>query len=72
MPRGPSGERRPADLVGCAVMVAKLATGEISEVKAKPSGKVRSGRAGAAARSKALSPKQRSEIARKAAKARWQ
>ena len=31
MPRGPNGERRPADAVGCAVTVAKIATGEIEE-----------------------------------------
>ena len=31
MPRGPNGERRPADVVGCAVTVAKIATGEIEE-----------------------------------------
>ena len=31
MPRGPNGERRPADVVGCAVRVAKTATGEVKE-----------------------------------------
>ena len=31
MPRGPNGEKRPADVVGCAVTVAKIATGEIEE-----------------------------------------
>lgn len=31
MPRGPKGERRPADVIGAAVMVAKIATGEIEE-----------------------------------------
>ena len=29
---GPNGEKRPADVVGNAVMVAKIATGEIEEV----------------------------------------
>jgi hypothetical protein len=29
MPRGPRGEKRPADVIGAAVMVAKIATGEI-------------------------------------------
>ena len=33
MPRGPRGERRPADVVGCAVTVAKIATGEIEDTK---------------------------------------
>jgi hypothetical protein len=29
MPKGPRGEKRPADVTGAAVMVAKIATGEI-------------------------------------------
>ncbi len=33
MPKGPRGERRPRDVVGCAVMVAKIATGEIEDTK---------------------------------------
>ena len=31
MPKGPKGEKRPADVVGAAVKVAKIATGEIEE-----------------------------------------
>lgn len=31
MPRGPNGQKRPADAVGAAIMVAKIATGEIEE-----------------------------------------
>lgn len=71
MPRGPNGERRPADVIGCAVMVAKIATGEIVELTKAKSGKVKSGRAGAEARKTALSPARRTAIARKAAAARW-
>lgn len=71
MPRGPQGERRPADTVAAAIMVAKIATGEIEEKLKEPSGKVRSGKAGAAARAKKLSQEERSAIARKAAGARW-
>ncbi len=70
MPKGPKGQKRPADVVGCAVMVAKIATGEEEETKEK-SGRVRSGKAGAEARKKSLTPEERSQIARKAAKARW-
>ncbi|MDR6833596.1 MULTISPECIES: hypothetical protein [unclassified Sphingopyxis] len=29
MPKGPRGEKRPADAIGLAVMVGKIATGEI-------------------------------------------
>ena len=31
MPRGPNGEKRPADPVARAVMVMKIATGEIKD-----------------------------------------
>jgi len=69
MPKGPKGEKRPADVIGAAVMVMKIATGEIEEPVR--SGRIKSGRAGAKARAKALTPEQRSEIARTAAVARW-
>jgi len=69
MARGPRGERRPGDVIGAAVMVAKIATGEI--VEEKRSGKIRSGIAGAKARAAKLSPERRKEIAKKAAKNRW-
>ena len=52
-------------------MVAKIATGEIDEEVKAPSGKVRSGKAGAAARARSLTEIERSEIAGKAAAARW-
>jgi hypothetical protein len=71
MPRGKRGEKRPADVIGCAVKVAKIATGEIVEELKPKSGRVRSGHAGAKARAEKLTPKQRSDIAKKAAKARW-
>jgi hypothetical protein len=36
MPRGPRGEKRPADVIGTAIMVARIATGEIIDsVQAK-------------------------------------
>jgi len=69
MPRGPNGEKRPADVNAAAVMVARIATGEIEEQK--PTGRSRSGAAGAKARSAALSDEQRTDIARKAAARRW-
>ena len=31
MPRGPKGEKRPADVIGAAIMVAKIATREIED-----------------------------------------
>ncbi len=71
MPKGPRGQKRPADAVGCAVAVAKIATGEAEERPVKKSGRVRSGHAGAKARAQKLTPEHRREIARKAAKVRW-
>ncbi len=71
MPRGPNGEKRPADVVGCAVAVAKIATGEIVELSREKSGRVRSGKAGAKARAESLTAAERSAIAKKAALARW-
>lgn len=69
MPTGPQGQKRPADVIGAAVMVARIATGEQADnIKG---GRVRSGKAGGAARAAALTPEQRSEIARKAAEGRW-
>jgi hypothetical protein len=52
-------------------MVARIATGEIEEALKEPSGKVRSGQAGAKARAEKLTATQRSGIARKAAAGRW-
>ena len=31
MPKGPKGEKRPADVIGNAVHVMRIATGEIEE-----------------------------------------
>lgn len=69
MPKGPKGEKRPADVIGNAVMVAKIATGEISETL--PGNRAKGGKAGGRKRAAKLSPKERSEIAKKAACRRW-
>jgi hypothetical protein len=52
-------------------MVARIATGEVEEKLRPPTGKVRSGIAGAKARAEKLAPEDRSAIARKAAAGRW-
>lgn len=73
MPKGPKGQKRPADVVGNAIMVAKIATGEIEEdieEKAK-SAAAELGSRGGKARAAKLSKKKRIEIARKAAAKRW-
>ena len=64
MPRGPNGERRPADVIGCAVRVAKTATGEVKEDLGKVPGRRKSGKAGAHARAASLTAAQRSAIAK--------
>jgi hypothetical protein len=75
MPRGPKGEKHPADAIGNAIMVAKIATGEISDSATPDDGKnpaaVTLGRMGGQSRAKKLSAKKRKEIAQKAAKSRW-
>jgi hypothetical protein len=38
MPKGPKGEKRPADVIGAAVAVAKIATGETEDNQKKPLG----------------------------------
>jgi hypothetical protein len=69
MPKGPRGERRPADVIGNAVKVARIATGEIEDERVGARSK--GGKKGGKARSASLSPEQRSAIARTAASARW-
>lgn len=75
MPTGPRGEKRPADVIGAAVMVAKIATGEIEEELAPEpehtEAKRRAGEKGGKARADALTPERRAEIAREGAAARW-
>jgi hypothetical protein len=71
MPRGPKGEKRPADVIGAAVMVAKIATGEVSESLPSETAAASLGRKGGKARAAKLSAKERKEIASRAAKSRW-
>ena len=72
MPKGPRGEKRPADVIGNAVKVMRIATGEEAEETASPPDPGRKGGLkGGPARARALSPERRKEIAEKAAKTRW-
>ncbi len=75
MPKGPRGEHRPADVIGAAVKVARIATGEEEDMPPPPDGKdpaaVSMGKRGGAARAAAMTPERRAEIARKAAAKRW-
>jgi hypothetical protein len=74
MPKGPKGEKRPADLIGNAVKVMRIATGEESEAfteDGKDKAAVSLGRRGGQARAKSTTPEKRTEIARRAASMRW-
>lgn len=72
MPKGPRGEKRPADVIGAAVKVMRIATGEEEdEREATASAAAQLGKLGGAARARNLTPEQRAEIARLAADARW-
>jgi hypothetical protein len=75
MPRGPKGQKGRADVIGNAVKVMRIATGEEQEDFPADDGKDKAaqslGQRGGKARAKALSPKRKAEIARKAAEARW-
>jgi hypothetical protein len=77
MPKGPKGEKRPADVIGNAVHVMRIATGQIVDDPApkKDASAAKRGRPGGLkggkARAKKLTPRQRSEVAQLAAQARW-
>jgi hypothetical protein len=74
MPTGPKGQKRPADVVGNAVRVMQIATGEAEE-KFTSDGKNRAavelGRKGGRARAEKMTSERRKEIAQKAAEKRW-
>jgi hypothetical protein len=77
LPKGPKGEKRPADVIGNAVHVMRIATGEIEDELATPEAEGKDpnaaalGRKGGRARAAAMTPERRAEIARKAAEKRW-
>jgi hypothetical protein len=52
-------------------MVARIATGEIEDIRGKAPKRAKGGKVGGKARAESLSPDERSEIARAAAAARW-
>lgn len=71
----PRKPKRPADVIGNAIRVAQIATGEAEEeyeaAPEKDEAAASLGRKGGAARAKAMTPERRAEIARKAAEKRW-
>ena len=64
--------KRPADMNKLAKSIVDIATGEVDETPTKTVKRARkAGEVGGPARAKALTPEQRSDIARVAANARW-
>ena len=73
MPKGPQGQKRPADAVGLAVLVGRIAVGEAEDTRDDgPEARKAAGKTGAVARSRKLTAEERSKIASKAAHTRWE
>lgn len=74
MPTGPEGQKRPADVIGNAVKVMRIATDEeVEDLNGDENSAARSlGSRGGKTRAEKLSPGRRSEIARAAARKRWE
>jgi hypothetical protein len=66
VPRGPTGEERPAHVIGAGI-TAPTCVGDIEEKLTHPSSEVRR----AKARVNNVTPEKHQEIARRAAAARW-
>lgn len=72
MAYGPNGQWRPSDPIARSALVCKIAVGESPEVYAPPKPQRQPPSSeGGKARASSLSTERRSEIARKAAQARW-
>ena len=71
MPKGPRGEKRPADVIGNAVLVGRIATGDAVDTPGKSPNRAKGGKAGGLARAKKLSAGKRREISKKATESRW-
>jgi hypothetical protein len=72
MPKGPRGEKRPADVIGAAILVGRIATGDAEDKPGKAPNRAKGGKGGGESRAKSMSAKRRKEIAKLAAKARWE
>lgn len=73
MPKGPNGQKRPADAIGLAVLIGKIATGEVEDTTDDvSSAAAQMGKLGGKARAASMTPERRAEIARAAAAKRWE
>jgi len=72
MPKGPRGEKRPADVIGAAIKIARIATGEEEDDREElSSAAAQLGKKGGEARARSLTKAERSSIAKRAAAKRW-
>lgn len=72
-PKGPKGEECSADVIGNAIKIARIATGEEEDTKdeALSFAAAEMGRRGGKARAEKPTKEQPSEISKKAAEKRW-
>ena len=72
MPKGPRGESRPTDVIGDAVKIMRIATGEQAEELPAFSPGAALGKLGGQARARNMTAEQRADQAKKAAAKRWE
>lgn len=74
MPTGPKGQKRPADVIGNAVRIMRIATGEETDDvidDGKDANAKALGAKGGKKRAENMTPERRAEIAKAAAAKRW-
>ena len=76
MPKGPKGEKHPADVIANAVKIGRIATRQEEdydrpETSGKDPAAVSMGKRGGKARAEKMTPERRAEIAKKPAEKRW-
>ena len=72
MAKGPKGEKRHADTVQNAMLIGRIATGEVEDSPSKAPNRAKGGKIGGKARADTLSPEKRIQIAKKASQKRWE
>ena len=71
MPKGPKGEKRHADTVQNAMLIGRIATGDAEDRPSRAPNRAKGGKIGGKNRAETLQPRERSDIARAAARKRW-
>ena len=71
MPRGPKGEKRPADAIGNAVMIGRIATNEIKDLTETTKAAATLGKKGGNARAASLTARRAHKLPSWRAEARW-